>query len=196
MKKLLIWTFFVAACVCAALPAQAELKIATVDLVMLVRNHPDYARNEKYMEAKSKDLQKKGDEIKSEGEKLQEEGKKLVEQLRNPMLNDRAKAETEKKIETIQAQLMKIEQRYRNEMMRGNQDLQEDRARLMKLTTDDLRARVRKYAEEQGYDLVLDSNAVAFAKEAFDVTDAMLVQMGVDPKQAKGVEKDAANEGK
>ena len=34
-------------------------------------------------------------------------------------------------------------------------------------------------------------NATAFAKESFDVTDAVLTEMGVDPSKAKG-----ANEGK
>ncbi len=166
--------------------ALAELKLATVDLLVLVRNHPDYDRNEKFLESKSKDLQKKADAIKAEGEALQEEGKKLVEQFRNPMLNDKAKAETEKKLQDIQQKLLQIEQRYRTEMMRGNQELQEDRGRLMKATTDDLRGRMRKHAEAKGYDLIIDANAAVYSKQALDVTDAMLGEMGVDPKKAKG----------
>ena len=173
--------------------AFADLKIATVDLLVLVRNHPDYDRNEKFMESKSKDLQKKTDAIKSEGEALQSEGKSLMEQFRNPMLNDRAKADVEKKLQGLQQKLMEIEQRYRSEMLRGNQELQEDRARLMKATTDDLRERMKKFAEAKGYDLILDANAAVYSKPSFDVTDAVLVEMGVDPKKAKDK---AGNEGK
>ena len=173
--------------------ALAEMKMATVDVLVLARNHPDYDRNEKFMESKSKDLEKKGDEIKAEGEALQAEGKKLVEQMRNPMLNDKAKVDIEKKVQDIQQKLIQAEQRYRSEMMRGNQDLQEDRARLMKATTDDLRARLKKYAEANGYDLILDTNVVAYSKESYDVTNDLLKEMGVDPAKAKGKDK---NEGK
>lgn len=182
MKKLV----FAVLCAAIGLTVQAaDLNIATVDVVTLVRNHPDYERNEKFMESKSRDLEKKGDEIKAEGEALQEEGRKLVEQMRNPMFNERAKADVEKKIQDIQQKLIQVEQRYRTEMMRGNQDLQDDRARLMKATTDDLRARLKKFGEANGYDLILDTNVIAYAKDSFDVTEALLKDMGVDPEKAK-----------
>lgn len=187
MKKLVFALAFV------PVVAFAELKVATVDLLVLVRNHPDYDRNEKFMEAKSKDLEKKVEAIKAEGEGLQTEGKKLMDQFRSPMLNDKAKADVERKLQDIQQKLMQVEQRYRGEMMRGNQDLQEDRGRLMKATTDDLRVRIRKFAEAAGYDLIVDVNAAVFAKPGFDVTEAVLKEMGVDPKKAKGK---SAHEGK
>ena len=63
----------------------------------------------------------------------------------------------------------------------------------MKATTDDLRVRLRKFAEAKDYDLILDVNAAVFAKKGFDVTDAVLREMGVDPKKAKGR---TGNEGK
>ena len=160
--------------------AFAELKLATVDLLVLVRNHPDYDRNEKFMESKSKDLEKKVQAIKSEGEELQAEGKKLMEQFRNPMLNEKAKAETERKLQDLQQKLIQIEQRYRSEAMRGNQDLQEDRNRLMKATTDDLRVRLRKFAEAKDYDLILTGDLGElghdivrdfFRRDGIDLTD-------------------------
>ena len=61
--------------------ALAEMKLATVDVLVLVRNHPDYDRNEKFMESKSKDLEKKVQAIKSEGEALQAEGKLTIYRL-------------------------------------------------------------------------------------------------------------------
>lgn len=175
--------------------AMAELKLATVDLLLLVRNHPDYARNEKFLADKSKDLQKKADAIKSEAESLQAEGEKLMGQFQNPMLNGKAKSELEQKLQGIKKQLIEAEQRYRSELMRGNDDLQADRIRMMKSTTDDLHVRIKAFAEKEGYDLILDSNVTAFAKDALDVTDAILVQMDVDPKQARAAAKEK-DEGK
>ena len=68
-------------------------KFGTVDMLLLVRNHPNYDSNKTLLTSTDKDYQKKLDAIKGEGEKLQDEGKKLAEQLRNPMLIAKAKAD-------------------------------------------------------------------------------------------------------
>ena len=181
MKKLVF-----AVAMLAAMAASAEMKIGTVDLMLLVRNHPNYDSNKTLLTSTDKDYQKKLEGIKSEGDKLQDEGKKLMDQVRNPMLTAKAKADIEKQLGDIQQKLMGIEQRYRSEAMRCRQDLQDLEARLLRTTTDDLKKRIAKYAAANGYDLILDSNAAAYATKTLDVTDAMLKDLGVDPKEAKG----------
>ena len=181
MKKL-IFSMMLA----AAMGASAEMKVGTVDMLLLVRNHPNYDSNKTLLTSTDKDYQKKLDVIKAEGEKLQEEGRKLAEQMRNPMLIAKAKGEIENQLMEIQKKLAGIEQRYRSEAMRCRQDLQDLEGRLLKTTSDDIRGRLKKFAEKSGYDLVLDATAVPFAKRDFDVTDEMLKAMGVDPKDAKG----------
>lgn len=181
MKQLII-----AAALAAALAAGAETKVGTVDLMLLVRNHPDYERNKTFLSDKDKDGQKKLDEIKKEGDELQDEGKKLAEQFRNPMLAEKAKADIERQLLDIQQRLAKIEQSYRAEAMRIRQELQEDEARMLKSTTTDLRRRIEKFAEKGGYDLILDKNAAPYSRKAFDVTDDLLKDMGVEPANAKG----------
>ena len=181
MKKIVF-----AAVVAAATVASAEMKFGTVDLMVLVRNHPNYESNKTLLTSTDKDYQKKLEVIKSEGDKLQEEGKKVAEQMRNPMLTDAAKRDVENQILEIQKKLMGIEQQYKSEAMRSRQELQDLEARLLKTTTDDLRKRLGKYAEENGYDFILDANAAPFSKSSFDVTDEILKALGVDPKAAKG----------
>ena len=182
MKKLL---FSVAAA--AALGASAaEMKIGTVDLMLLVKNHPNYDSNKELLTSTDKDYQKKLDAIKQEGEKQQEEGKKLAEQMRNPMLAQKAKADIEKQLMDIQQKLVGIEQRYRAEAMRCRQDLQDLEGRLLKTTTDDLRKRIAGFAKEKGYDLILDRTAAPYAKETYSVTDDLLRTLGVDPRSARG----------
>ena len=181
MKRLVF-----AAVAAIAVSASAEMKVGVVDLMVLIRNHPNYDSNKELLTSTDKDYKKKLDEIKSDGEALQEEGRKLAEQLRSPMLADKAKADVEKRLMEIQQKLMGIEQQYRNEAVRCRQDLQDLEARLLKTTTDDLRRRLAKFAEEKGFDLVLDKSATPFAKDEYDVTDEMLSAMNVDPKTAKG----------
>ena len=174
MKKLM----FAVLCA-AAMGASAEMKFGSVDLLLLVRNHPNYDSNKELLTSTDKDYQKKLESIKQEGDSLQEEGKKLAEQLRNPMLAAKAKTDIEK-------QLMGIEQRYRAEAVRCRQDLQDLEGRLLKTTTDDLRKRLAKYAEEKGYDFIFDKTAAPYSKPVYSVTDDMLRNLGVDPKNAKG----------
>ena len=49
------------------------------------------------------------------------------------------------------------------------------------------------YNQKNGYDLILDSAAAIFHSKDLDVTDAVLTEMGVDPKAAREKMK---NEGK
>ena len=169
-----------------ALSLSAEMKVGTVDLMLLVRNHPNYDSNKALLTSTDKDYQKKLEGVKAEGDKLQEEGKKLMEQMRNPMLTAKAKADVERELGEIQQKLIGMEQRYRSEAMRCRQDLQDLEGRLLKTTTDDLRKRLAVFAEKGGYDFIYDVNAVPYAKKGYDVTDEMLKALGVDPKDAKG----------
>ena len=170
----------------AAMTVSAEMKLGTVDMLLLVKNHPNYDSNKTLLTSTDKDYQKKLEKIKSEGDSLQDEGKKLMDQMRNPMLTAKAKADIEKQLGDIQQKLIGIEQRYRSEAMRSRQDLQDLEARLLRTTTDDLKKRIAKYAAANGYDLIFDSNAAAYATSTLDVTDEMLKNLGVDPKEAKG----------
>lgn len=192
MKKLL-FALALGTLVAAPAVAETQLRIVAVDMLVLVRNHPDYDRNEKFIEDKTKDLDKKIEAVKKEGETLQLEGRRLMEQMRNPMLNDKAKADIEKQLQDLQQKLLGVEQRYRKVMMDGNQDLQEDRARMLRSTMDDLHKRIAEYGAQKGYDYILDTNAVAYFKPVYDVTDELLKAMGVDPANAK---RSSANEGK
>ena len=170
----------------AAIAASAEMNVGVVDMMVLIRNHPNYDSNKELLASTDKDYQKKLDVIKGEGEDLQEEGRKLAEQLRSPILAAKARADVEKRIHEIQQKLMSIEQRYRSEALRCRQDLQDLEGRLLKATTEDIRRRISKFAEEKEFDIVVDKAAAPFSKAKYDVTDEVLKAMGVDPAAAKG----------
>src|SRR5574344_2917107 len=94
MKHIMI----LAAVAAIAVSATADMKIGVVDMMKLVRNHPNYESNRALLNSTDKDYKKKLDAIKSDGEKLQEEGKTFAEQVRNPMLTVKAKGEIEDKL--------------------------------------------------------------------------------------------------
>jgi Skp family chaperone for outer membrane proteins len=176
----------------SAVSASAGMKFGVADMLKLVKNHPSYDTNRALLISTEKDYKKKLDAFKSEAEEIQEEAKKFAEQLRNPMLADKAKAEIEKKIVEHQNKFIAAQQKLRSEAMRSQQDLADLEARLLKAQTADIRKRIGDFAKDKGYDMVFDSQAAVFCKDGFDVTDEILKAMGVDPAKAKA----AGNEGK
>lgn len=187
MKKA---SLLVLAAAAAASTALADLKIATVDMLVLVRNHSSYESNKQFLLSSEKDGQKRLDAMKDELDALQEEGRKKADEYRNPMLAQAAKDKLEKELMTLQQKLVTMQQRLRTEAMKLQQDLSENEARLLKVQADDIKKRVADFAEKNGYDIILDSTSAIFSKAEFDVTDDVLKEMGVDPKKAKGKEDD------
>ena len=176
------------AMVAVSAAAFADMKVATVDMLRLIRNHPGYDSNRTLLKTTESDYKKKLDKMKSEVEAIQEEGKTLSDQARNPMLSANARQKLEKELVDVQNRFLAGQQRLRAEAMRSQQDLQELEARLLKTATADIRKRVDSFADMSGYDFVFDSAAAVFARKSFDVTDDILRDMGVDPKKARGAD--------
>ena len=189
MKKIMLGMM----ALCAA-TAFGDLKIGTVDMMTLVRNHKNYDTNKKILQGSAKDYQKELDSMKAELDALQDEGKKIADQARNPMISQAQKDKIEKELLDIQNKYVAGQQKLRSKAMESQQKLQELETQLLKITTEEIRAVVNKFAEDNDYDLIIESTVTAFAKKSFDVTDGILKEMGVDPKYAKGRAKD--DEGK
>ena len=189
MKKMMLGMI----ALCAA-TAFGDLKIGTVDMMTLVRNHKNYDTNKKILQGSEKDYQKELDSMKAELDALQDEGKKIADQARNPMISQAQKDKIEKELLDIQNKYVAGQQKLRSKAMESQQKLQELETQLLKITTEEIRAVVNKFADDNDYDLIIESTVTAFAKKSFDVTDGILKEMRVDPKYAKGRAKD--DEGK
>ena len=185
MKKMMLG--MMALCAAAAF---GDVKIGTVDMMVLVRNHKSYDTNKKMLQDSEKKYQKELDDTKAELDALQDEGKKLADQARNPMISQSQKDKIEKELLDIQNKYVAGQQKLRTQAMKSQEKLQEFEARLLKSTTEDIRAVVNEFADDNGYDIIIESTVTAFAKKSLDVTDGILKAMGVDPKHAKGKEKD------
>ena len=185
MKKMMLGIL----ALCAA-TAFGDMKIGTVNMVTLVRNHKSYNTNKKMLQDSEKDYQKDLDNMKAELDALQDEGKKVADQARNPMISQAQRDKTEKELLDIQNKYVAGQQKLRAKAMESQEKLQEFEARLLKATTEDIRAAVSKFADENGYDIIVESTVTVFAKKSLDVTDSILKEMGIDPKYAKGREKD------
>lgn len=180
MKKLMIAGLMV-----AATAAFGAMKIATVDVGLLVRNHPNYEANKKVLLGTERDYQKELDAAKAELDAMVEEGRKLAADMQTPMLSEEAKQKNAKEIEELQRRAMSKQQKLRADAMQSQKRLAELEAKLLKGQADDIKARIARFAEKEGYDLVLESAAAVYSTGSLDVTDEILKDMGVDPKKAR-----------
>ena len=192
MKKLAIALALVPAL------AMADMKIGTVEMMTLVRNHKSYESNKRFLTDSEKDSQARLDSLRKDVERIQADGQKLAEEAQNPMLAAGKRQEIEKQLVEIQKKFVAGQQHLRNEAMRAQQDLQATEAKFLKITGEDLRKTIREFAEQNGYDLIVDSTAVPYSKPSYDVTDGVLKAMGVDPAKAvkPGSDEAKKNEGK
>ena len=107
------------------------------------------------------------------------------------MLSAAAKAEAQKKLEGVQQRFLAAQQDLRAAAQHYQNELSDLESRLLKLETEDIRAKITAYAKDKGFDLILDASMLGYAKESFDVTDDILKALGVDPKKRKEEKKDA-----
>ena len=188
MKKMMMMAAVAATFAAAA----AGLKIGTVNMVDLVRLHPDHEKNRTLVKTTDGDYKAKLDAKQDELKEIAEEGKKAQGDLQNPMLSTAARAEAQKRLETIQKRFLDGQQEMRQMATRYQGDLSELESRLIKIETDDIREKISAFAKKNGYDFIADGTMLAFAKESYDVTDAILKSMGVDPAKRKEAAKEKA----
>ena len=179
MKRIFLAIFAFA----APLALADDLKIGTVEMMTLVRNHPSYDVNRSLLADTEKDCQKKLDRMRAELEEIQAEGKELADQSKNPMLADAAKTKLENDLVDVQNRYIQAQRKLQSEAMRSQQEMQDLEAKLLKATTDDLRKKIDAFASKNGYDFIFDSSATPYFRECYDVTDGVLKAMGVEKRR-------------
>ena len=187
-------TVMIAICAALSLSALADMKIATVNMVDLVKLHPSYETNKALLKSTDKDYKAKLDKRQDEIKAIADEGKKAQEDLSNPMLSASAKASAQKKLEGVQRRYIAARQDLEAEVRRYQSELSDLESRLMKLQTEEIRAKINAYAKEKGYDMIIDSTMLAFSKESLEVTDDILRAMNVDPAKRKELKDEKSDE--
>lgn len=179
MKKMV----FACACMVAA-GAFADMKLGTVNLEILIKNHPSHESNRSLVKSTADDYRKKMEVRQEKAKALVDEGKKIQSDWQNPMLSSSAKADLQKKIEDVQRKLFAVQQEMRAEEQRCQEELADLQQRLFKIEKADVEATLAEFAKDGGFDLIVDVAACGFAKPKLDVTGAVLKKMGVkEPKK-------------
>lgn len=138
-----------------------EYKMGYVDLGRVFDEYKQTKESEKSLEAKgkAKELERKT---------LIDELKKLKDEQN--MLSEKAKAEKQGAIDVKVKALQDFDVKARNELMKERND---------KLNTimKDIEKVVTDYAKETGYDMVLNSRALLYGGEQYDLTAEVLKRL-------------------
>ena len=155
--------FTVVALLAYASTANAEVKIATVDVSRIVNDNPEAL-------AKKKDLDTFSEETKK---KLEAKGKDL--QAQKKKLEDAKVSADSKEAENFRNQVRDFER------MRGDAkaDLEKRYLKVNKELTEKVYSQIEKYAKANNYDLIIDKSdkyrgPILYGDRAVDVTDEVL----------------------
>lgn len=162
IKHLLLSTLALFVCVAVA---QAEVRIATVDVSKILNDSPEAIAKKKELDTLSEETRKK---LESRAKDLQA--------LKSKLESQKVSADS-KEAESFRNQARDFER------MRGDAkaDLEKKFMKVNKELTDKVLARIEAYAKANGYDLVFEKSErfrgpVLFGSEETDITDQILKQ--------------------
>lgn len=138
--------------------ADSAIKVAVVNVQQVLQQSPRVAELSKKLEGQFKDRQTK---INDEQKALQDELDKFKKD--SPTMSQKDRDTTQKKISADRSDLVK-------QVVAYQQDLQKEQNKIMQGILNDLNGIVSTIAKAQGYNLVLDSQAVIFAADGTDIT--------------------------
>lgn len=145
--------------------AMAEQKIGVVDVQGVFQSMPQAAEIQNSIQMEFKDRIE-------EVNQLQRDGQFYAERLQRDAatMSEQEKKDLQQKILNVREELSKKAQPLQQEVQQRRNEEQNKLLGLIKQAID-------KVAADQGYDLVLTSNAVSFAKDQYDMSEQVLEQV-------------------
>jgi len=182
----------------AAQQQSARLKIATVDIQALFKSYNPTKDAQAKFEEEQKGVTKQIEERKAKMEEVKKELDGMEKQLGDPSIADAKKQAlyAERQAKRQEAEAL---QREGEEFVQRKQRAIGEQVQLrMKDILDQIRTKVQKHAETEGYDYVLDKTGTSttqvpvllYTKDATDITDALLktINDGVPAAAEKATE--------
>lgn len=143
----------------ASVPASAQQRVAVVDRQRALAQTEDGLRTQaslkKMFDSKQQELNRRQGELGKQQEEFEKQAKSLPpEQLR-------------KRAEELQKQLMELQQTF----VAYNGELEKKRKEMTDPLLDKLDAVIKRLAQAEGIEVVIDRQAVAYVKAELDLTD-------------------------
>lgn len=164
LVKLSIVAVFLAATMVTGV-AQAQQKIGVVDVARVFQQLPQREAISQTLQAEFEDRMEEMRQIETRMQELQDKSQRDASILSQDQL-----VKMQREMESLQAEAQ-LKGKALNEDMRNRQN--EERNKLLA----QMESVIQKIAQDGGYDIILQSNAVAFINEASDVSDEVVAAM-------------------
>ncbi|WP_367875179.1 OmpH family outer membrane protein [Luteolibacter sp. Populi] len=183
MKRLLVPLLALAvSCGGIARAQEGRLKVATVDMQALFQT---YHKTKESRDAIQKDVERVKEDQKERITKLQELEKtigELKKQVEDPSLADAKRRELQGSNQLKTQEFQNLRAELEEFLKRKDRAVKEQMLLQMKEILEEIRGKVQKYAEEEGYDYVLDKTGTStsqvpillYTKDATDITEVLL----------------------
>lgn len=148
-------------------------KIGIIDATTIFEEHPDYKKaNDVYF----KEVKEKQEEINARTKEI----RKLEDELKsNLLLSDEERAKKETQINEKKQAVLKYSQEAEEYLTQREEELK-------KQITQSVIQIIKKTAQEQDIDIVLESNYVLYADDTLDITDEVIAKIkAMSPSQGK-----------
>jgi len=147
----------------------AQVKLGYIDSQRILMNYQGAIDAQKKLESERNSMA-------LEFQKLQEEfttGQQNLEQ-QSMLLSEQSKREKEKELQNLVLRIQQFQQEKEQELLQRRDEL-------LKPVYEKINEAITKIGEDEGFDLIFDAASLLFAKDAFDLTDKMLVELGEKP---------------
>lgn len=172
--------------------AAGQTKIATADLDRVFSAHPKVVAAEAGLKASEREIRADLEKLLEQGKALEEEVQKLESAAKSPMLSESARlqkrSEADEKVTELQGLQVRIRRTQETKLKQLREQLMQTRQGIV----DEMMEVVKAYAEEEGYDLVLDKSGltmnavplVVWSNDAIDITEELIRRTGGTEKAA------------
>lgn len=181
-RKLFLTAAFV---VLAAVVAQAQGRVATVDLVKVFDRYYMTKEAKQAISETEKDLEKELKTMDEAHKKLVQQAQKLVEESNDQAVSSEERAKRKKALEPKLKDLKDSETALKDTLARSQADLKQKTGRMMEKVVTDIKKVVESKAKAGGFSYVIDSSARSLAQTEVllfnsgenDLTQAVLDQL-------------------
>lgn len=179
MKKLttlILASVFIA----AGLFAQKTPVIATVDVQRVLNDYTAFQNAVEKVKGSVAPVEEEMRKMQANIQAIMNEGQEAEAMTKNPAASEEAKEEAQVKIVDLKSKLLaeqqKLQQFQQQAQAMANKGQQEDLAPLQEKALN----AVKTVAGDKGIDLVLAKNAVIFADDSLEITDAVIALLNAE----------------
>jgi outer membrane protein len=181
----------------AATGGAAGVKVAVLNMVEVIRAHPDTKEADDLLEKQLQEVETHQNELLQQQDRLKKEFEVAREEAGSKALSDEGRAVKIAAAEKKLAELSEFSQKIRKTIGDERKELADRKARMQRRIVGKIRDAVAEMAKKEGYTVVLDASAVSvngvesllYAEEKADITAVVIETVKLQAADAKPADK-------